>query len=273
MRNILIISWYTLREAMARKVFMFFAGISVLVLLGSILVFSLVDAQSFISTMTQGQAEIVVSEIIAGLELLIISPLAGLCLLLAIFSSASFVPVMLEKGTIDLLLSKPISRLQLLIGKYLGGLLVVFINILFLIVGVWLIISLKFSYWDFSFLLVSLTVTFAFAVLYSIIVLFGVITKSSILGMMVAYLIFLILSPLLQLYKAELHTFVENGVAKTILDGLYYIIPQTAELMGKLTVDLAAGHGIDNFSPVLTSFFLLVLMLSFSIYLFRKKDF
>jgi len=273
MRNIFIISWFTLREAMARKVFIFFAGISILVLLGSILVFSLVDAQSFISTMNQGQAEIVVGEIISGLELLIISPLAGLCLLLAIFSSASFVPVMLEKGTIDLLLSKPISRLQLLIGKYLGGLLVVFINILFLIVGVWLIISLKFSYWDFSFLLVSLTVTFTFAVLYSIIVLFGVITRSSILGMMVAYLIFLILSPLLQLYKEELHTFVENGIAKAILDGLYYIIPQTAELMGKLTVDLAAGQGIDNFSPVITSFFLLILVLSFSIYLFRKKDF
>jgi hypothetical protein len=91
--------------------------------------------------------------------------------------------------------------------------------------------------------------------------------------MMVAYLIFLILSPLLQLYKEELHTFVENGIAKTILDGLYYIIPQTAELMGKITVDLAAGHGITNYSPVLTSFFLLILVVSFSIYLFRKKDF
>jgi hypothetical protein len=78
---------------------------------------------------------------------------------------------------------------------------------------------------------------------------------------------------LLQLYKTELHTFVENGIAKTILDGLYYIIPQTAELMGKLTVALASGHGIDNYSPIITSFFLLVLVLSFSIFLFRKKDF
>ena len=273
MRNIFIISWFTLREAMARKVFMFFAGISLLVLIISVLVFSLVDTQTFISAANQGQSDLILKEIVAGLELLIISPLAGLCLLLAIFSSASFVPVMLEKGTIDLLLSKPISRPQLLIGKYLGGLLVVFLNILFLIVGVWLIISLKFSYWDFSFLLVSLTVTFSFAVLYSIIVLFGVITRSSILGMMVAYLIFLILSPLLQLYKTELHTFVENGIAKTILDGLYYIIPQTAELMGKLTVALASGHGIDNYSPIITSFFLLVLVLSFSVFLFRKKDF
>ncbi len=273
MKNIFIITWFTLREAMARKVFMFFAGVSIFVLLTSILVFSFVDTQSFISAMTQGRNDIVVREIISGLELLIISPLAGLCLLLAIFSSASFVPIMLEKGTIDLLLSKPISRPQLLLGKYLGGLLVVFINILFLIVGVWLIISFKFSYWDFSFLFVSLTITFAFAVLYSIIVLFGVLTKNSILGMMIAYLIFIILSPLMQLYAEELNTFVESGVARTILDGLYYIIPQTAALMGKITADIASGHGITDYSPVITSFFLLVLVLSFSIFLFRKKDF
>ena len=54
MRNIFIISWFTLREAMARKVFMFFAGISLLVLIISVLVFSLVDTQTFISAANQG---------------------------------------------------------------------------------------------------------------------------------------------------------------------------------------------------------------------------
>ncbi|MEE9119606.1 MAG: hypothetical protein V3U02_13570, partial [Calditrichia bacterium] len=76
-----------------------------------------------------------------------------------------------------------------------------------------------------------------------------------------------------QLYKEELHIFVENGIAKTILDGLYYIIPQTAELMGKITVEVAAGRGIENYLPVLTSFSILILVMSFSIFLFRKKDF
>ena len=101
-------------------------------------------------------------------------------------------PIMLEKGNIDLLLSKPMSRTQLLLGKYLGGILVVFINIAFLIIGTWIIISLKFSYWNFNFTFVIIVITFTFAVLYSVVVLFGILFRSSVPGMMIAYFIFLI---------------------------------------------------------------------------------
>ncbi|HEY7751380.1 MAG TPA: hypothetical protein VH917_03735, partial [Ignavibacteriaceae bacterium] len=150
---------------------------------------------------------------------------------------------------------------------------VVFVNILFLVLGVWLIISLKFAFWDFSFLWVVVIVTFTFAVLYSMVVLFGVMTKSSIPGMMVAYLIFLIISPLLLLYYDNLRSVINNDLVKVILDGLYFLFPKTAELMGQITINLATGKGIENYQPVLTSLLFLILMTGFSIFLFRKKDF
>ncbi len=212
-------------------------------------------------------------EIVSSLELLIVNPLANLGLLLAIFSSASFIPVMLEKGNIDLLLSKPISRTQLLLGKYFGVVLFVFLNILVFVVGVWLIISIKFGYWDASFLTLAFVITFAFAVLYALILLFGVITKNSVLGMMIAYLIFLIISPLLFLYKEKLNEFVTSEIVDKTLDGLYFIVPQTAELMGKIMIDLAMGRGVTDFQPIITSFLFLIFVLGISIYLFRKKDF
>ena len=146
------------------------------------------------------------AEVITKIQLMITAPLSNLCLLLAIFASSSFVPLMLEKGNIDLLLSKPISRTQLLLGKYFGGILVVFINIAFLILGAWIIISLKFSYWNFNFPLVILVITFTFAVLYSLVVLFGIIFRSSVPGMMTAYFIFLILSPALDFTRLQLKT-------------------------------------------------------------------
>ena len=167
---------------------------------------------------------------------------------------------MLEKGNIDLLLSKPISRTQLLIGKYCGVVLFVFLNILLFVFGIWLIISIKFGYWDASFLTLSLVITFTFAVLYALILFFGVITKSSIPGMMVAYLIFLIISPLLFLYKEKLNEFISSEILKTLLDGLYYIIPQTAELMGNIMIDLATGKGITNFSI----YFNIIIILNFT---------
>lgn len=273
MKNIWIITLFTLKEAMARKVFLFFAGISALVLICSILIFSLVNTETFTSMIMPGNEKIVMRDLVTGIEMLIVNPLSGLCLLLAIFASASFVPNMLEKGNIDLLLSKPISRNQLLLGKYFGGLLVVLLNISFLVAGIWLIISLKFSYWDFSFLTVALIVTFTFAVLYSAIVFFGVLTRSSILGMMVAYFIFIILSPILLLYRETLKTIITGDFLKTVLDGFYFIIPKTAELMGEITIKLASGRSIDNYQPVLTSLLFLIFMLGISLFIFRKKDF
>jgi ABC-type transport system involved in multi-copper enzyme maturation permease subunit len=266
MRNIGILTMSTLREAMSKKVFIFFIGISLIVLIIQAVIFSFFNTNVLI----QGKG---ISESINMLELMIISPLSGLCLLLSIFSCSSFIPSMLEKGNIDLLLSKPVSRTELLLGKYIGGLLVVFINILILILGVWLIIGVKFSYWNFAFLYSSLLITFTFAVLYSIIVLFGVITQGSMSGMMSAYFIFIVLSPLLHAAKYKGANFITDETLKTVIDWFYYIIPKTQELMGETLADLTTKNGIENYQPVATSFAFLIVILLLSVLLFRKKDF
>jgi ABC-2 type transport system permease protein len=269
MKNLWILTWYTLREAMARKVFIFFLIISALVLIVTGLIFGLSSNVSI----GAGGANSPFGNPITMIEMLIISPLASLCLLLAIFSSSSFVPVMLEKGNIDLLLSKPVSRGQLLWGKYIGGILVVLINITFLIVGVWLIISIKFGFWDFYFLSIIFTITFTFAVLYALIVLLGVITKGSTLGMMIAYFVFIILSPLLFAARDKMDSFIESKFVKQIIEAVYYIIPKTSELMGKVTVNLASGKGIEDYQPILTSLAFLILTMGIAISIFRNKDF
>ncbi|MGB5847971.1 MAG: ABC transporter permease subunit, partial [Ignavibacteriaceae bacterium] len=273
MNNIFQIIQFTIREALARKVFIFFGAIILFVLVSTLLVSWLVDINTLTSMANESGQNYMMQEIVNSLELLIVTPLANLGLLLAIFSSASFVPVMLEKGNIDLLLSKPISRTQLLLGKYFGVVLFVFLNIFFFVFGVWLIISIKFGYWDASFLTLTFVITFTFAVLYALILLFGVITKNSILGMMIAYLIFIIVSPLLLLYREKLNEIVTSEIINAIMDWIYFIVPQTAELMGRIMIDLAMGKGIANYQPIITSFLFLILILVFSVFLFRKKDF
>ncbi len=272
MKNIWIMTLFTIREAMARKVFLFFALISAVILIIMAFIFGLTDKASFTVNMTGG-GNMPFNNPITMIEMMIVSPLSSLCLLLAIFASASFVPVMLEKGNIDLLLSKPVSRNQLLWGKYFGGILVVFLNITFMVVGVWLIISLKFSSWDFYFLSIILVITFTFAVLYSIIVLLGVLTKGSTLGMMIAYLIFLILSPVLLIGKDKVVDFIQNKFFKSLIIGAYYVIPKTSELMGKIMSSLASGKSIEDYQPILTSFAFLILTMGITISIFRKKDF
>jgi len=273
MNNIWITTWYTVREALARKVFLFFLGLSALAIIITAIVVSVLSDAALESSITVHDKNLVLDQIVTSIQLMITTPLISLCILLAIFSSASFVPNMLEKGNIDLLLSKPISRLQLLLGKYFGGLLVVFINVAFLVIGIWLVISLRFSIFNFAFLNIILSVTFTFAVLYSLIVLFGVITQGSMLGMMSAYFIFLILSPLLYAGRTKFGDVITSDFLKSVIDFFYYIIPKTSELIGNITVNLAVGEGIVDWQPVLTSLAFTIAVMWYAIFIFRKKDF
>src|SRR6185437_10563690 len=52
---------------------------------------------------------------------------------LAVFASAGLIPSVLEAGRISLLLSKPLTRTRLLMGRYLGNIAVVSLNHIYLI--------------------------------------------------------------------------------------------------------------------------------------------
>jgi ABC-2 type transport system permease protein len=271
MKNIWLITLYTLREAFSRKVFIAFFVVVVLALVGFGIFGSLVKVDTLLKGLEGADKQAALNQIVYRIELMLISPVYGLGLLLAIFASSSFIPVMLEKGNIDLLLSKPISRTQLLLGKYFGGILVVFINISILIVGIWLIIFLKFSIISFPFLFAIFTITFSFAVLYALIVLSGVISGNSMLGMMLSYMIYLIISPLLA-SRSIIFQFIQSDFWQKIITFFYYILPKTSEI-DKLTSGLVMNQTITNFQPVYSSFLFLVVVLSLSIYIFEKKDF
>src|SRR5207302_2249403 len=89
---------------------------------------------------------------------------------LAVFASAGLVSAVFEPGRIELLLSKPVSRVHLLMGRYVGNVLVVAANILYLVLGSWIIFGVKTGVWGAGFLLSSLCTIFIFSVLLAVIV-------------------------------------------------------------------------------------------------------
>jgi len=100
--------------------------------------------------------------------------------ILAVIFTAGFVPSMLQKGTLDLLLAKPVRRPLVLVTKYLGGLFYVLIPAAVLVGGCWLAISWRSGYWNFGFLTAIGSLAAVFAVLYSFAVFIGVLTRSTI---------------------------------------------------------------------------------------------
>ncbi|MCX8011128.1 MAG: ABC transporter permease [Ignavibacteria bacterium] len=270
--KIITIILNTFREAFSRKVFLFFAGVSTLVIIGFLIFFSLSSVEGIIKMMNLAEDKNALNKLVVGFQMVILGPLFAGGLFLAIFSTSSFIPNMLEKGTIDLLLSKPISRFELLLGKFLGGVFVVFINVAYLIGAIWLLTGIKFGIWNLGFLYSIFFITFIFAVLYVLMILIGTLTQSSILAMILCYLIFFVLSPILSTHEMITTQLITSNLGKTIIEVLYYIIPQTSEL-SSITVKVASGQAVTNWLPLLTTTLWGVAVYFIADYFFKKKSF
>jgi ABC-type transport system involved in multi-copper enzyme maturation permease subunit len=110
---------------------------------------------------------------------------AWVVLLISVILTAFFIPNMIRKGTVDLLIVKPIPRFVLLLYKYVGGLLFIFINTTIAVGGVWLAFAVRTGIWAPGVLISIPAITFFFAILYAVSTLSGVITRSAIVAILV----------------------------------------------------------------------------------------
>jgi ABC-type transport system involved in multi-copper enzyme maturation permease subunit len=167
---------------------------------------------------------------------------AGISMLISVIITAFFIPNMLTKGTIDLLLAKPMSRPMLLIYKFVGGLTFMFLNTVVIVMGVWLIVGLHTGLWRPSFLLAIPVLTFEFAIFYSISALASVLTRSVIVSILASCFLWLMLflfealRSVLLLYR-ELMSLPEW--VYTTLRTLHFIFPRYKEMDALMSTMLA----------------------------------
>jgi ABC-type transport system involved in multi-copper enzyme maturation permease subunit len=117
----------------------------------------------------------------------------AIIMFLSTIMTASFLPSMLAKGTVDLLLVKPVFRSTLFVYKFLGGLLFMFLNTAVIMGGIWLALGLQTGLWINAFLLCILIYTFQFTVFYSVSALAAVLTRSAIVAILVAVMLWVAL--------------------------------------------------------------------------------
>jgi ABC-type transport system involved in multi-copper enzyme maturation permease subunit len=165
---------------------------------------------------------------------------AWVAILLSIIITAFFIPNMLRKGTIDLLLSKPINRGALLVYKFLGGLTFIFINTAFIVLGVFTALGLRSGVWITGFLWMIPILTFFFAILYALSALLGVLTRSAIVAILSTilfwFICFLAGSAYTNLYVVRQTPFGDKVVpwAYTVSNAVHAALPRTSDL-GNLT--------------------------------------
>lgn len=114
---------------------------------------------------------------------LIISWLLGFVLIfLGIVVTSPIIPGMLQPGSLHLLLSKPISRSGLLIGKFVGGCAFMLLCVTQLVIGLYLVAGLRLDVWNLRLLWCIPASVLLFSVFYSVSVMAGLIFRSEVLS-------------------------------------------------------------------------------------------
>jgi ABC-type transport system involved in multi-copper enzyme maturation permease subunit len=267
----------TFREALARKIFWGLFGLSVVMILFFLFLLKIDIVEGGIATASlfgmsgnHGVMGVDVDRIVRGVYGGIATFLYTWGMFLAVFASAGLIPSVLEPGRIELLVSKPVSRTHILLGRYAGNILVVSCNVAFLVLGIWMILGIKTGIWSPAFLISIATTIFIFAVLLAVVVLVGVLFESAALATMVTVAL-MIISPILAqttLMMRLLSSEWSRGLWRT----LYYSLPKVYDL-GKMTLDAIQSRTFEGFMPIWTSALFGVLVMAAALRVFSRRDF
>jgi ABC-type transport system involved in multi-copper enzyme maturation permease subunit len=264
----------TFREAFARKIFWGLFGLSTLMILFFMFIMRIDIVEGATATLTLfGQqsgrtrdVDRIVKDAYGGIATFLYT--WGMAL--SVFASSGLIPSVLEPGRIELILSKPVSRAHILLGRFIGNVAVIGVNATYLVVGVWIIFGVKTRIWGIEFLWAILTTVFIFAVLLTVVVLVGVLFESAALATMVTVGL-MILSPILA-QTSTMTRLLSSETTRTIWRTLYQVLPKIFDV-GRMTLDLVRSRPAGSLEPIYTSAIFGAVVLGGALYVFSRRDF
>jgi ABC-type transport system involved in multi-copper enzyme maturation permease subunit len=140
--------------------------------------------------------------------------LAWGAIIVGLVSTASIIPSLVSKGSIDLLDSKPISRVTLLMAKIGGALLFMLVQVTLGVLAAYVLLGLRYDMWFHSALWAIPLLTIQFLYLYAIMVLLGIITRSALASLLVVMVFWAVIS-LFQFVGSQLDSAVAQIQATT----------------------------------------------------------
>lgn len=166
--------------------------------------------------------------------------------ILALISTASIFPDFMAGGTIDLYLSKPIGRLRLFFMKFLTGLLFVALQVTVFTVGGLIVLRTRGGLWEPGLLLAIPIVVLFYSYLFSICVLVGVLTRSTLAALFLTLVAWLLIFGLNQADRSLMH--MEDYLAGRAEDAHRRIVHLDAEI-ADVQARLKEATGADAPAP------------------------
>ncbi len=272
------------REAAARWTLLaYFALSSLFILLFAVAVNldvvdgALAGAKIFGQNVQMGRQSVDLDRLVLGFE----SGFAGFLYVvgtfLAIFATAHLVPRLMEKGTVDLYLSRPVGRVPLLLSRYIGGVLLSASNLVYLLGSMWLLVVWKTHLVHPRFFLAAGIILFGIAALLAFAFLVGTLTSSTAVSIMATFAVFFLS---IVLHNLHGHTAIFSSEwTAGLVDGLYWAFPKVVEI-GRAVVGLVSGENGPlrdrnalTLAPFLSTGLFGLVSLTLACLRFRRKDF
>jgi len=191
--------------------------------------------------------------------------------LIAIFLGIALVSKEIERRTVYTIISKPIHRYQFILGKYLGLVLTLLVNVLVMALG---LIGLAYLWEGVSSLRLLLAVLFTFLelMLVTALALFFSTFSSPTLSAMFTICLFVAghLSPDLRLFAARFG----GGLIRPAVEGLYFLLPNLSRLdfNDQVVQGLRVDGGTLALSFAYAMFYIAALVLA-AMAIFQRRDF
>jgi ABC-2 type transport system permease protein len=273
-----------MREAAARwtLVAYFFLSTIFIIIFASAINLDIVDgalagAKLFGKEVDMDNSAISIEKLVLGFETGFSVFLYFLCTFLAIFATAHLVPRMQEKGTIDLYLARPVSRVGLLLSRYVAGLILAGSNVIYLMGAIYLIVAWKTGVANPRFLLAGLIIFLMIAVLLAFAFLIGVFTSSTAVSIMTTYGLFFF--GLMLVAHDKIAAALSKDWQAAFINGLYWVVPKSAEL-GQAVVAFVGGEELPERvlaalspAPFISTAVFGVACLTLASWLFTRKEF
>src|SRR5260370_35774050 len=263
----------TFREAFARKIFWGFFGCSTALILFFIFIMRIDVVQGAIATVSlfgNASRSLDVQRLVRQAHGAIAAFLFTAGMFLAVFASAGLIPAVFEPGRIALLLSKPVERYHILLGRYIGNVLVIASNIFYLVLAVWLIFGANTGVWTPGFLWSSVLIVFIFSVLLTVVLLVGVLWESALVSTMVTFAL-MMMSPILAQQRI-LERLLTSEWSRNMMRVLYYALPKVFDV-GRIARELVLGNPVTSWMPVWSSALFGVVILGTGLYLFARRNY
>jgi ABC-2 type transport system permease protein len=273
-----------MREAAARwtLVAYFFLSTLFIIIFAAAINLDIVDgalagAKLFGKEVEMGGSEVSIDKLVLVFETGFSGFLYVFCTFLAIFATAHLVPRMQEKGTIDLYLARPVSRVRLLLSRYVAGLILAGSNVIYLMGSIWLIVAWKTGVANSRFLMAGGIIFLVIAVFLAFAFLVGVFTSSTAVSIMATFGIFFF--GLMLAAHDKFAAAVSKQWQANVIETLYWVFPKTAELLTAVVAFVGGEQLPERIvrtlapAPFLTTAAFGVGCLILASFLFTRKEF